>query len=284
MAMNSEAGPESITEALGRLKEAVRELREAIALEIEEGRRESDVAADTLQRLAGSIEALRVAPPRPAPSAATAPAPFAAPAESPEARLAEIAGRIAVCTRCPLHRTRNRTVPGQGCARPELVFVGEGPGAEEDRQGLAFVGPAGQLLTRLITRMGFTRDQVFIANIVKCRPTEGGAGVRDRPPTEAEMAACLPYLIEQLQVLAPKVIVCLGGTAVLGLLGLKGITKLRGRWFEYRGIPVMPTYHPSYLLRAGGDQKARYWEVWEDMCKVLERLGRPIPPASGRPT
>ncbi len=278
--MNSEADSSSIAEALARLTGAVHELREAVKLEIEEGAREADIAAETLQRLAASVGALRAAPPLAAASRALP----AAVVESPETRLADIARRIAVCTRCPLHRTRNRTVPGQGCAQPELVFVGEGPGAEEDRQGLAFVGPAGQLLTRLITRMGFTREQVFIANIVKCRPTEDDAGVRDRPPTEEEMAACLPYLVEQLQVLAPKVIVCLGGTAVLGLLGLKGITKLRGRWFEYRGIPVMPTYHPSYLLRAGGDQKARYWEVWEDMCQVLERLGRPIPSATRPPS
>jgi len=262
----------------------MRELRATLELEAEEGSRQLEVAPETLARLACTLQKLHTASRSSAPPSGSSRAVGSMAADrSPEDRLAEIARRIADCTRCPLHRTRNRTVPGQGCPRPELVFVGEGPGAEEDRQGLAFVGPAGQLLTRLITRMGFTREQVFIANIVKCRPTEDGAGVRDRPPTEEEMAACLPYLEEQLRVLSPKVIVCLGGTAVLGLLGLKGITKLRGRWFEYRGIPVMPTYHPSYLLRAGGDQKARYWEVWEDMCKVLERLGRPIPPTPGRP-
>ncbi|MCX7820023.1 MAG: uracil-DNA glycosylase [Kiritimatiellae bacterium] len=265
-----------------RLAAAVRELREAVAIELEEGVRESGVSPATLERLGRSVAAGCMTVPRPVEAVMPPPAATVTGGD-PESRLEEIARRIAVCTRCPLHRTRNRTVPGQGCARPELVFVGEGPGAEEDRQGLAFVGPAGQLLTRLITRMGFTREQVFIANIVKCRPTEGGAGVRDRPPSEEEMAACLPYLQEQLEVLRPKVIVCLGGTATLGLLGLKGITKLRGRWHEYRGIPVMPTYHPSYLLRAGGDQTTRFWEVWDDMCQVLERLGRPIPPTPRRP-
>ncbi len=195
----------------------------------------------------------------------------------PEERLAEIARRIAQCRRCPLHRTRTRTVPGQGNPSPELVFVGEGPGTEEDRQGLAFVGPAGQLLTRLIRALGMTREEVFIANIVKCRPTERNEGVRDRPPTDEEMSACLPYLHEQLDVLRPKVIVCLGATALRGLLGLQGISRLRGKWQNYRGIPVMPTYHPSYLLRAGGEGKELYWQVWEDMCEVLRQLGRPVP-------
>ncbi len=198
------------------------------------------------------------------------------------AALAAIAERVARCTRCPLHRTRHRTVPGQGNPAPELMFIGEGPGEEEDRQGLAFVGPAGQLLTRLIHRMGLTREDVFIANIVKCRPTINDAGVRDRPPTDEEMAACIPYLLEQIEVLQPKVIVCLGATALYGLLHLKGISRLRGHWQEFRGIPVMPTYHPSYLLRSGGDQRARYWEVWDDMVQVLQRLGRPVPDVGRR--
>lgn len=280
-----------MTLAHRRLLEAVQELRDAVTLEAEEGRRDVGLTLETYRHFEELIDKLRRTRAieyermrQEKPAAAQGEGGAVSQEWLPENRLRDIAGRIAVCTRCPLHRTRTRTVPGQGSARPALVFVGEGPGAEEDRQGLAFVGPAGQLLSRLITRMGFTREQVFIANIVKCRPTEGGAGIRDRPPTEEEMAACLPFLEEQLNVLQPKVIVCLGGTAALGLLGLKGITKLRGRWFEYRGIPVMPTYHPSYLLRAGGDQKARYWEVWDDMCKVLERLGHPIPPANGRPS
>jgi uracil-DNA glycosylase len=194
--------------------------------------------------------------------------------------LDEIAREIAGCTRCPLHTTRTRTVPGVGSPRAELMFIGEGPGAEEDRQGLPFVGPAGDLLTRLIVRMGFTREEVFIANIVKCRPTVDGLGQRDRAPDENEMRACIPYLERQIAAIAPRVIVALGNTAMKGLLGEIGITRLRGHWREYRGVPLMPTYHPAYLLRGGGDEKARYWEVWDDMQQVLAKLGRTAPPRS----
>lgn len=189
-------------------------------------------------------------------------------AENAAARLAEVAQRIAQCTRCPLHKSRTRTVPGQGAVHPEIMFIGEGPGADEDRQGLAFVGKAGQLLTRIIEAMGFTREQVFIGNIVKCRPPG------NRTPFPDEMAACLPFLEEQIQLLKPRVIVALGATAVRGLLGLEmGITRLRGKWLSYRGIDVMPTFHPAYLLRNPAGKK----EVWEDMKAVLERLGREPP-------
>ncbi len=239
-----------------------------------EGLRTVDTTTEAVARLA---EAPGVRPSGAVPVRPPAPSPVPAPARTAVGGLEAIATRIAGCTLCPLHRTRNRTVPGQGNPRAELLFVGEGPGADEDRQGLAFVGRAGQLLTRLILRMGFTREDVFIANIVKCRPTEDFAMRKDRPPTEEEMRTCIPYLEEQIAALRPKVIVCLGGTAVLGLLGLKGISRLRGQWHEYRGIPVMPTYHPSYLLRGGGDEKARYWDVWNDMLQVLARLGRPAP-------
>jgi DNA polymerase len=192
--------------------------------------------------------------------------------------LAEIAARIAVCKKCRLSQSRTRTVPGQGTPRPEIMFVGEGPGEDEDLQGLAFVGRAGQLLTRMIIRMGLTRDQVFIANIVKCRPPD------NRTPAPDEMVACLPYLREQVAELKPKVIVCLGATAVKGLLNNQlGITKLRGHWQRYEGIEVMPTYHPSYLLRGGGEDKARWWEVWEDLVAVLKKVGREVPPQKNAP-
>lgn len=197
--------------------------------------------------------------------------------------LEEIARQISACTRCPLHATRTRTVPGQGSPAPEILFIGEGPGQEEDRQGLAFVGRAGQLLTRLITAMGFLREQVFIANIVKCRPTVDFAKIKDRPPTSEEMEACVPYLHAQIAALRPKVIISLGNVATKYLLKTEtGISRLHGTWGEVEGIPVMPTYHPSFLLRGGGDDTGRYWEVWDDMVKVLLRLGR-TPPAKKRP-
>lgn len=231
--------------------------------------------------------------PAAAPSVATPP-PAARPAPAPvvseprkssgqEGELAAIAAEIGACTKCPLHTTRHRAVPGQGNPRPELMFIGEGPGTEEDLQGLAFVGRAGALLTRLITRMGFTRDEVFIANIVKCRPTENLAMKKDRPPSEEEMKGCIPYLERQIAVLQPKVLVALGATAVAGLIGKTGISRLRGQWFSYQGIPLMPTYHPAYLLRGGGDERGRYWDVWSDMEQVLKRLGRPVPDLPGKP-
>ena len=187
----------------------------------------------------------------------------------PEAELKKIAAAVAACKKCPLYQTRTQTVPGQGCSRPEILFIGEGPGEEEDRQGLAFVGRAGQLLTRLIVRMGFTREQVFIANIVKCRPPN------NRKPLPEEMDACRPYLERQIALLQPKVIVLLGASALESLVApeLK-ITKMRGQWLEYEGIPTMPTFHPSYLLR----NQSAMWDVWNDMQQVLKRLGRTAPP------
>lgn len=198
-----------------------------------------------------------------------------APAQAPT--LEAIAADIADCTRCPLSKTRTHTVPGEGCPQPDILFIGEGPGAEEDRQGRPFVGRAGGILERMIKAMGYERDRVFIANIVKCRPTVDGQMKRDRPPSEEEMEACLPYLKTQIKALQPKSIVTLGNTALLGLFGFKGITQRRGQWLEFEGIPAMPTYHPSFLLRGGGEGHARWWEVWDDLVEVLKKLGRPIP-------
>jgi DNA polymerase len=190
-----------------------------------------------------------------------------------ETRLAEIAARIAGCEKCRLFKSRTRVVPGQGNVAPEILFVGEGPGADEDQQGLAFVGRAGQLLTKIIEAMGLKREDVFIGNIVKCRPPE------NRVPAPDEMASCLPYLQEQIALLRPKIIVALGATAMKGLFGenVGGITKIRGRWMQYEGIDVMPTYHPAYLLRNPPAKP----DVWEDMKAVLARLGRSPPPARG---
>lgn len=183
--------------------------------------------------------------------------------------LTRIASEIAQCRECSLHSGRTHTVPGQGNPTPQVMFIGEAPGADEDEQGLAFVGRAGQLLTKMIEAMGYARDEVFIANICKCRPPD------NRKPTPDEMATCLPFLRRQIAVIKPQVIVALGATAVEGLLGLTGITKLRGHWQEWEGIPVMPTFHPAYLLRNPPSKK----EAWSDLQAVLTRLGRTPPPA-----
>ncbi len=168
------------------------------------------------------------------------------------------------CTRCRLHKQRNKIVFGQGNPRAELVFVGEGPGHDEDMQGLAFVGRAGKLLTQMIEAMGITRDDVYICNVVKCRPPE------NRKPEEDEVATCSPYLFRQLDVIAPKAIVCLGGTAAQALLKTKdSISRFRGTWFDYRGTKLLATYHPAYLLR----NPAAKSEVWKDLQKVMAHLG-----------
>jgi len=221
--------------------------------------------------------AARVAPKRAAPSPPVAPDRPTVPPPAPtvaipaDDSLERIATEIAACTRCPLHAGRTRTVPGQGNPHPEILFVGEAPGADEDRQGLAFVGRAGQLLTKMIAAMGFEREEVFIANINKCRPPD------NRAPTTDEMAACLPFLKRQIAILQPKVIVAMGSTAINGLVEVPkgvGITKLRGTWMTFEGIDLMPTFHPSYLLRNPPAKKP----VWEDLKAVLHRLGRPVPP------
>lgn len=183
--------------------------------------------------------------------------------------LAEIASDVSQCQKCGLHKTRTRTVPGQGTPTPEIMFVGEAPGADEDAQGLAFVGAAGQLLTKMIEAMGLCREEVFIANILKCRPPG------NRPPTPEEMEICMPYLKEQIRLLKPRVIVALGGTAVRGLLKVEeGVTRVRGHWHKFEGIDVMPTLHPSYLLRNPPAKR----DAWEDLKAVLKHIGR-TPPA-----
>lgn len=187
------------------------------------------------------------------------------------AKLKAIVQTVAACTKCVLHEKRRQAVPGQGNIHPDILFIGEGPGEDEDKQGLAFIGRSGQMLTRLITRMGYTRDEVFIANIVKCRPPN------NRKPLPEEMNMCRPYLEQQIAVLKPKVIVLLGASAFEGLIPPKcpGITisKVRGKWLDYKGIPAMPTFHPSYLLR----NQSAMWDVWADMEKVLSHLGRTAP-------
>ena len=198
---------------------------------------------------------------------------------SPEAKaaaFAELRERALACTKCPqLAAARKNVVFGVGSLEAELMFIGEAPGADEDDQGEPFVGRAGQLLTRIIQAMGLTRDTVYIGNILKCRPDTPGQAAGNRKPTAEEMNTCIPYLHEQIDLIRPKVIVALGATAVEGLLGKTiGITRLRGTWKTYRGIPLMPTYHPAYLLRNQAPSEKR--RVWEDMLQVMERLGLPI--------
>ncbi len=183
---------------------------------------------------------------------------------------------VSVCTKCGLSKTRTKTVFGQGDPNARLAFVGEAPGFDEDRQGLAFVGKAGQLLTRMIGAMGLTREQVFICNVLKCRPPN------NRDPAPDEISACSPYLMRQLQVVDPEVIVALGAPAARTLLNSNdSIGRLRGRFhdFHLRGplegepVPLMPTYHPAYLLRSP-QQKAK---TWDDLQKVMDKLGLPRP-------
>jgi DNA polymerase len=192
--------------------------------------------------------------------------------EAKAAAFAELRQRALTCVKCPnLAAARKNVVFGVGNTDAKLMFVGEAPGADEDAQGEPFVGAAGQLLTRIIQAMGLTRDAVYIANILKCRPDTPGKQFGNRKPTADEMGTCIPYLHEQIDLIGPQVLVALGGTAVEGLLGkTTGITRLRGQWQTYRGIPLMPTYHPAYLLRNQVLSEKR--KVWEDMLGVMEKL------------
>ena len=178
--------------------------------------------------------------------------------------------------KCPhLASSRKHVVFGVGNIDAQLMFVGEAPGADEDEQGEPFVGKAGQLLTKIIQATGLSRGDVYIANILKCRPDTPGQSAGNRKPTPEEMQTCIPYLHEQIDLIRPKVIIALGATAVEGLLGKTvGITKLRGNWQTYRGTPLMPTYHPAYLLRNQAMSEKR--RVWEDMLAAMEKLGMPI--------
>jgi uracil-DNA glycosylase len=179
-----------------------------------------------------------------------------------------ICGELAGCTRCKLHRHRTNIVFGVGNPNAELAFVGEGPGHDEDVQGIPFVGRAGQLLTQMINAMGLSREDVYIANVVKCRPPE------NRTPEKDEIATCLPFLLRQLTSINPKVIVCLGSVAAQALLNTnKSISHFRGQWLDFRGAKLMATYHPAYLLRNPHAKP----EVWADLKKVMAFLGLTAP-------
>lgn len=192
------------------------------------------------------------------------------------AAMQELRERALACVTCEhLANSRKNVVFGVGDINASLMFVGEAPGAEEDAQGEPFVGAAGQLLTRIIQTMGLSRQTVYIANILKCRPDTPDQASGNRKPTADEMSACIPYLHSQIDLIQPKVLVALGATAVEGLLGkTEGITRLRGKWQTYRGVPLMPTFHPSYLLRNQALSEKR--KVWEDMLAVMEHLGMNI--------
>ncbi|MGQ0506921.1 MAG: uracil-DNA glycosylase [Myxococcaceae bacterium] len=216
-----------------------------------------------------------VPPARMSPPVGTAAAASASPAAAssadssaePRARRAldEVRIELGDCKRCGLCTTRQKIVFGVGNPRAELVFVGEGPGADEDAQGLPFVGKAGQLLTKMIEAMGFGRDDVYICNVVKCRPPG------NRNPEPEEIEACEPFLKAQLDSVRPKVIVALGKFAAQTLLREEtAISRLRGKWREYEGIPLMPTFHPAYLLRSPEEKK----HAWSDLKQVMTRLGK----------
>jgi DNA polymerase len=178
--------------------------------------------------------------------------------------LPKILTDIGDCTRCKLHRGRTKLVFGDGNPNAELVFVGEGPGRDEDAQGLPFVGRAGKLLTQMIEAMGLQRKDVYICNVVKCRPPE------NRTPEKDEVETCSPFLLRQLDAIAPKVIVCLGSVAAQTLLQTnRGISHFRGEWLDFRGRKLLATYHPAYLLR----NPSAKGEVWKDLQKVMAVLG-----------
>ena len=182
----------------------------------------------------------------------------------PDDNLLKVREDLGDCTRCKLHRTRHTIVFADGNPKAELVFVGEGPGHDEDMQGLPFVGRAGKLLNQMIEAMGLQRKDVYICNVVKCRPPE------NRLPERDEIEQCSPFLLRQLDVIAPKVVVCLGACAAQTLLQTnRGISHFRGQWLDFRGHRLMATYHPAYLLR----NPAAKGEVWKDLQKVMSVLG-----------
>ncbi|MFZ4483312.1 MAG: uracil-DNA glycosylase [Chthoniobacterales bacterium] len=217
-------------------------------------------------------------PPTAAAARPARPAPVPPVKVSPDriARLRALEEAVSACRRCAkLADSRTQTVFGTGNPEADLMFVGEAPGADEDRLGEPFVGRAGELLTKIIGAMGLSRDQVYIANVLKCRPDMPSNAPGNRPPTAEEMQNCLPYLREQIAIIQPRVLVALGKTAMAGLVGAEeSMRAMRGRWFDFAGLPLLPTYHPSYLLHKDSNSEKR--KVWEDMMLVMEKLGLPI--------
>lgn len=240
------------------------------------------VAPEILDVFYGEVRPAPATPPR-QPEAAARPAPAKSPpppepppkpvfrqhqAVTPcpmgELSLDELRLLTLTCRNCGLHQRRTNVVFGEGNPKAGLMFIGEGPGMDEDQQGRPFVGTAGQLLNRMINAMQFSRDEVYIANIVKCRPPN------NRVPLPDEANACLPYLERQIALIQPKVIVLLGATPLQYVLGLTGIMRRRGQWGDYRGIRVMPTYHPAFLLRRPEAKR----DVWNDLQEVMKMFGK----------
>jgi uracil-DNA glycosylase len=217
---------------------------------------------------ASAINVTSSAPPKCAPAGAILPATALSLFEASERiagdTLPRIREDIGDCTRCKLHKARTKIVFGTGNPNADLMFVGEGPGRDEDLSGEPFVGRAGKLLTDMIKAMGLQREDVYIANVVKCRPPE------NRLPEKDEITTCSPFLMRQIDAIKPKVICTLGSCSAQTLLQTaQGISKLRGEWFDFRGVKLMPTYHPAYLLR----NPAAKPEVWKDLQKVMAVLG-----------
>ena len=240
-------------------------------------RRPGEVSRETMRELCSAAAPPGCVRPKPFRPQAAAPAPAetpsaaakaapqaAAPDDPPEVKLDKMRLYSLGCRRCPLAATRTNVVFGEGDPHAKLMFIGEGPGADEDRLGRPFVGRAGQLLDKMIAAMHLKREEVYIANVVKCRPPG------NRVPTPEEAARCIGYLERQIKFIRPQVIVLLGATAVTFLLDRReGITKLRGIWQDYNGIPVMPTFHPAFLLR----QESAKREAWHDLQQVMAKLG-----------
>jgi DNA polymerase len=182
----------------------------------------------------------------------------------------KIAEEIAGCQKCELHKTRNKTVPGQGHSNARIVFIGEAPGAEEDASGIPFVGRAGKHLDKILAAVGFNREEIFICNILKCRPPG------NRNPTLEEMICCTPYLQRQLQLVRPRLIACLGNVAIKYVIGsdTPGITRIHGEWFKsIFGIETMAMYHPSYLVRSESREPGSpNWQMWQDIKKLKKRF------------
>jgi uracil-DNA glycosylase family 4 len=223
-----------------------------------------NVAPSTPQKSAPPVRTPPVAPAATILPSATAPSLFDAIERIPDDTLPRIREDIGDCTRCKLHKGRTKIVFGTGNPNADLMFVGEGPGRDEDLSGEPFVGRAGKLLTDMIKAMGLQREDVYIANVVKCRPPE------NRLPEKDEIATCSPFLMRQIDAIKPKVICTLGSCSAQTLLQTtQGISKFRGEWFDFRGTKLMPTYHPAYLLRNPGAKP----EVWKDLQKVMAVLG-----------